>query len=537
MDPFILAPVELVLEIFKLLKTLPCAYNLVCSSPGASRVFASYGSEIIESIMAGGERHEFDDHARILASLIAAASSEEARAHLRLPETIADFTRVIIEGWVEWRYACSRAEVIAHAPVHVPHCWPLGGNKEENRLDRFGTLHRCMNDTEGPRRAVMWAERVRKLEHAILSELIARTEAMRFSLPTDDDPPFYYHPDLQPGRPVVHKVDLIPSWLEGFRVRRALWLYIINTNLPRLYHGAGQPSWVPDCTSFIPAFRDGDRWVCLNGRLQEFVCVRECVADILGAGLNLFLNASRPVRQRGLENLDALIRSRPEVALRRYGRNCPMAPGADPNSAIADFAPSVGLYTTYRLAKVHWLGEVDCAHPRRPWFPYRAPHPHPPPVVLFKTTKQHHELFPFRRLGLFIWDLRRMSELGIIQDESPFGTDFEHRNPGPGEERGLRSRDLNFVWGSMLVAEVAKAPELKARLAPATLRYLDFREKHFDTRLKKGLAVGGIVQGVPDDVQGRVPTKGCCELARQEVRLFNRLDVNRVTLDMCPRYW
>ena len=206
-------PPEVFLLVFSCFEDLETAYNLVTASPAATKLFECHGASIVEHLVSTTLPYVFQPLARSVAVLRTASPD-------RLPYSSDAYDQQFI------------------------------ASKVGNRV-----LADLMDATPEPRRILVWAARIARFEHAILARLLRAVHRIGL-LPETFHPTCttygsasdvqYYTALSYPGCPSRVRqphAAWAPSWVERFRVRRALWRLATVLSMPACRIQMKQIAW------------------------------------------------------------------------------------------------------------------------------------------------------------------------------------------------------------------------------------------------------------------------------------------------------
>jgi hypothetical protein len=404
-------PAEIIIMVLGHAPDLASLYNLTCTCARISSVFDIDSARIVDKVIINALPRETWGLARLLAIFGATASHTGPYIGPSQPTTFDEF-------------------VTNYQHPKVPALYP------------------SLRGTPGPRYVLLWAHRIRQLQHICLVTLLHNIHQMRPSYPNDPDFKSKVGPTEFPiGVPFAPSAWWSPSWVERYRVERALWHLVVQWGLQAM---GGHGSEIDDQMRSL--FILNIRRICpkpppLNTnrrRLRDYIgdemnCISKAVRRFLGCSpFEFFHTYSTEARvaqlEKALSKISTLLgetepwRSddpRPDERSLFLNKNWGLA-------ACYINVSSLGL--CYGFPPSDLLG-----------------HSNSPTGILF--TADDFKLFD--RLGIFIWSGKRIAYLGL-QHQLPKWEDNRFKLPYTyiwGGEYDAREFTM-YIWRSLLLLEL-----------------------------------------------------------------------------------
>ena len=352
---------ELMLMVLESITDLPTLYNLVCASPSAKLWFDKNAIKITNKLVDNTIPEEFHDYVRWISITGSISSTSSPFAASNIDRFLSQYNAIV---------------------------------STENQFDNTAVLHPGLIYTPGPRKVLLAATRVQRLEDACLHHMLSRLHELAPG-----------HPDGPMGATGVdHLIRLpqesfkpfaawAPSWVERFRVQEGLWQILDGASssaipgmpsqgIHRVNRGAWSRVLQPDHAEALVGdvqrgYQRGDGYDSVDDTLRELL---GCHLTSMLAGL-----VTEPVRNQALNNLSAACAS---VPADYYDEQQPVeGEEGDMDGQSRRHATMHNYATSFYVTRYRWL-------------PTSGP-------------LNRQGLRALSLLGVSIWDTRRLVALGL----------------------------------------------------------------------------------------------------------------------------
>lgn len=472
-------PPELLIMIMEAMPDLASLYSLICASPCAEAIFNRNPSRYINQIIQDTLPYELRPYPRWIA--VIGSLRSDASPYSTPNQTPTSF----ISRYREFQNHCD-----------LLYAFP--------ELDEAEPLVRQLSGTPGPRTVLVAAHRIEKLENICLASMLARLHEVEPGRPRGGDGP----EQPRPENLILELEELCgphalwgPSWVERIRVREALW-QIMTSCYSRMVPGIpaegvsreNREEWCAILGTMDPMDRDAIAGAWNRGyqRGDPFDCVYYTLWDVLGCSpMRLFTGlankdevryAQDQVREVLSESLGFVVdwddaEPQPVEAVYCGGGSHPLVADDDADSTVQAQSDATDDDGDVDMQEVQSdITDNDGDVGMQPADNQDA-EPQPSDAVerdegdVFGQSRRHircanygtwffvlnycgsetsgpvhrQHLLPISRLGLSVWDTRRLLTLGLAQLPDGGYPDHEAR------EADLEVR--REVWRRVFVRE------------------------------------------------------------------------------------
>ncbi|SPO07358.1 uncharacterized protein DNG_10052 [Cephalotrichum gorgonifer] len=253
-------PIEIVLTIMEEVPDLPTLYALICASPQAADLFNKYSVHILNFLIPRSMPKELQDFARWIA--VVGSLKTPNGPYATEDPTLENFT-------IKYR-------------------------KDNGRRAQRERLIRDLTPTKGPRHVLLAAHRIQRLERVCLARMLDLLHELEPSYPHGptvklDEESQSDNLFEQPPESFRPSASWAPSWIERFRVQRALWQIMVGSYasfIPGLPEAGvsreNREAWHDIFNPYKPLEFVVGRWSMGYQRGDVYDCVHDTLHDLLG---------------------------------------------------------------------------------------------------------------------------------------------------------------------------------------------------------------------------------------------------------------
>ncbi|KAI4129302.1 MAG: hypothetical protein LQ347_003845 [Umbilicaria vellea] len=370
-DPFYCLPISLILKIMKYFLDLPSLDSLIHASPTAASTFEQFYTEITDAVITSTLSTPLQ---RLVRTILTVRTDDSiVKAQTEPPKALNDFLSSYVFG---------------DAPIHPVSMTSAPLSVVRSFLD--------------------FASDIERLTQSFLETHLNRVNAINPSHLLNANFHFSYKPldDHPEGRNYQPAKCGAPSWVEIYRVYRALWRI-------QLYY---------DLTPFIGSNDDGPRRVW--GRLPSWELEEvECVHDYL----------------QGIQSSD----NYPSDF--QLSQRLPTIQPTHPTQCWVAQAPPENNDTAFA-----WGQDPEAAHHPSPGYNFF----HTACLHMPSSPLKHSSFRSFRYLGFGIWDMQKMAGLEMLNLPKKMNPPANGKWYVVGVDKRLSQDDLFFTWQSVKSAEL-----------------------------------------------------------------------------------